>query len=116
MRLQSKQLLNLPVYTESQHFLGRVMDFEMDTSTHQVIMYSVGSSSLVKKLLGEREELLINHEHVISLTEEKMTVQDNILKERVIQEESKLSKISPIPAPASTSASLGGPTLSAREE
>lgn len=100
MRIKSKQLLNLPVYTASQHFLGRVMDFEMDTSTHQITLYAVGSSSLVKKILGEREELLIHYEQVISLTEEKMIVHDNVLKEKVEDGTLPILKTSPVPAPS----------------
>lgn len=81
MRLSQQQLNNLPVYTKNQDFLGRVSGFEFDTETHQIINYKIGSSSLLRSLLGEQQQLIISYLDVISLTEEKMTVQDTVIKE-----------------------------------
>ena len=101
MILNHKQLLNLPVYTESSDYLGRIINFEFNPETHQILVYLVGSSSWVKTILGEKiPELKIASAQVISISEEKMIVEDNVLKEKTKKEEIslKISKESPVPA------------------
>ena len=82
MRLNQKQLNNLPVYTRSGAFLGRIADYILDTQTHQIVQYLVGSSSWLKNILSQQAELLVASDQVISLSEEKMVVQDAIIKDR----------------------------------
>lgn len=104
MNLSHKQLLNLPVYTESNAYLGRVTSFEINAETHQVIVYYVGSSSWVKTLLSEKTpELKIAAAQVISLTEEKMIVDDLVLKEKAKVEKVFLKQPKEAPAPALSS-------------
>lgn len=76
MSLSSKDLINLPVYTQSDKYLGKVLSFEIDADTQTVIKYYVRAGSLAAELLGESKELIISQNQVISLTEEKMVVED----------------------------------------
>ncbi len=80
MRLNQSQLNNLPVYTKSQDFLGRVSGFELDSSTHQIINYKIGSSSRLRSLLGE-QQLIISYQDVLEIKEDKMIVNDTVIKE-----------------------------------
>ncbi len=91
MRLNQKQLNNLPVYTESEDHLGDIINFELDTQTQQIINFHVGSSSFLKQLLKE-EGLIIGINNIVSLSEEKMIVKDAVIKEENISPEKLLSK------------------------
>ncbi|MBU0671156.1 MAG: hypothetical protein ABH835_04910 [Patescibacteria group bacterium] len=91
MRLTNKQILNLPVYTVSQDFLGRIASFNIDSEDRNITTYHIGVSSFVKKLLSNTPELIISDAQVISVTEEKMTVKDAVIKEEV-QEEKESSQ------------------------
>ncbi|MFH0804786.1 MAG: PRC-barrel domain-containing protein [Patescibacteria group bacterium] len=75
MNLQLRQLSNLPVYTQSGQHLGRVVDFELDSTSQSVLQYHVRSSQLIRELL--RQDLLVSREQVVSLTNEKMVVEDS---------------------------------------
>lgn len=74
MNLKKKNLLNLPVYTQSGQHLGRISDFEFEPGTQAIIKYYVKSGGLIKELL--QDELLINREQVVAVTHDKMTVED----------------------------------------
>ena len=75
MKIFSHQLNNLPVETKSGQALGKISYYEMDTDTHRVLKYYVKSHKLVRLL---SKELTIDPEQVISITQEKMIVQDNL--------------------------------------
>ena len=81
MRLSNKQILNLPVYTRSEDFLGRIIGFEIDAANHQIVQYHVGSSSSMKNILKNKPDFLISENQVIEVNEEKMTVEDLVIKE-----------------------------------
>lgn len=76
MILVLKGLKNLPVYTKSGSFLGKIKEAEMDSETQQIIKYFVRSGNPLKNVLAK--ELLISSSQVISLSQEKMVVDDNI--------------------------------------
>lgn len=79
MTLSNEQLINLPVYTQKQkNYLGRVSGFEFSPDTHTIIKYFVSQSSFVKDILGQGQGLEIASAQVFSITEEKMTVEDNV--------------------------------------
>lgn len=104
MNLNHKQLLDLPVYTESNAYLGRVTSFELNPETHQIVVYYVGSSSWVRTLLGEKiPELKIAAAQVVSLTEEKMVVEDLVIREKAKTEKVFLKQPTQAPAPAMSS-------------
>ncbi|MDA2922057.1 PRC-barrel domain-containing protein [Patescibacteria group bacterium AH-259-L07] len=69
-----KQLLNLDVYTQNGQYLGKIIDLEIDADTGHIITYIVKSSNVVKNLF--QEKLLINSSKVISISNEKMMVED----------------------------------------
>ncbi len=81
MRITRKQLNSLPVYTESEVFLGYVVDFELDIDTHQIVQYHVSKMKIVNELLntiGSHNALLISASQVRSITVERMVVDDAV--------------------------------------
>lgn len=69
-----RQLMRLPVYTESGIKLGRVCDLEIDAGAHAVMQYLVRPNVLSAKYY------LINNTQVKDITAEKIVVFDNVLK------------------------------------
>ena len=76
MRLSSKDIINLPVYTLSKKYLGKIVSFDLDIDTQKIITYYVKAGSFVAGLLNETSELIISEKQVVSITEEKMVVDD----------------------------------------
>lgn len=70
MRISIKQLVGLPVVTESGTQLGVVRDVELDVESHAVRQYVVGDRFFAK------HNKLISPAHVIGITLEKMVVVD----------------------------------------
>jgi sporulation protein YlmC with PRC-barrel domain len=83
MFIHSKDLLRLPVETKSGDFVGKVSGFDMDIETHFVRSYYVRAITPVNLLHGSLYgELVINSNLVISITKEKMIVEDGaVLKD-----------------------------------
>ncbi|MBI4415185.1 MAG: PRC-barrel domain-containing protein [Candidatus Kerfeldbacteria bacterium] len=75
MRAKAKQLLGLPVETASGAPLGRVRDCIFDTESHTIIQYEVRGTNPFAK------ERLIGAHQVVSISREKMVVEDLILKD-----------------------------------
>ncbi|MEK7211161.1 MAG: PRC-barrel domain-containing protein [Patescibacteria group bacterium] len=75
--ITSKQLIGLPVETESGTILGKILDFEVDAETQSILRYTVVNRSNVIF----KSELLIAAAAVLALTREKMTVRDGLVKE-----------------------------------
>ncbi|RJR30982.1 PRC-barrel domain containing protein [Candidatus Parcubacteria bacterium] len=84
MVLENQDLINLPVYTKSGRFLGRINHFEIDEGSQSIIRYFV-KSGLIQNLW--KKQLIIHRSQVISITKEKMTVDDSAhaLEEKVIR-------------------------------
>ena len=76
MVLILKDLKSLPVYTKSGFFLGKIKEAEVDSETQQITKYFVRSGNPLKNVLAE--ELIISANQVISLSKEKMVVDDNV--------------------------------------
>lgn len=73
MRMAWDQLKNLPVSTLSGSALGHVAGFVFDPETHAIIQYEVRHGSpLARKIL------LLAASQVISITAERMTVEDSV--------------------------------------
>lgn len=68
-------MIRLPVFTESGEKLGHISDFEIDIETHQIRKYIVVSGVISK------DTYLVNPSQIVSITEEKIIVADNIVKE-----------------------------------
>lgn len=74
MLLNAKKIINLPVFTKNGSALGKVIDFEIDIDSHLVRAYFVRSGFL-------KREIIISRTQVISVTLEKMVVEDVEIKE-----------------------------------
>lgn len=79
MKTLSSDLINLPVYTQSGHHLGRIDSFEVDIDNHTITNYHV-KTGLIKGIW--HQQLVIAQSQVISISKEKMVVEDNVKKEK----------------------------------
>jgi len=93
MSLTQKQLIGLPVYTQSGEHLGKVSDFVFDQETQAIKQYSVRSRDLIGELL--QRDLLISRDQVVQITAERMTVEDSVLAESELK---KQPADKPVPA------------------
>lgn len=82
MILSRKQLLQLPVETRSGQSIGRVVDLEFDAAEQRIWRYHVSQGSVFFK-----NKLLISPSQVISLSEQKMVVEDGVVKGTLLSEE-----------------------------
>lgn len=79
MRLTDRQLLGVPVITQSGQPLGSVTGFECDIEHHTIERYLVSTSPLITRLFGlQRRTLAVARTQVVSITAEAMTVQDSL--------------------------------------
>jgi len=76
--LDDKILMKLPVETKSGTALGRVAGFEFDVENHAILRYRVRPRGLAAAML--KKPLLVAREQVLSITAEKMVVDDNVEK------------------------------------
>lgn len=86
MLLNFFHLKNLPVFTQSGHKLGQVSDFEIDTEAQSILRYIVTRGKLVGRF---QPPLLIHRQQVISVSSEKMIVEDAVIKQLEIVKEEK---------------------------
>lgn len=80
MYLNGQQLKNLSVVTKSGQLLGKIKDIEINTDTQNISKYVVKSNQITKRLAGK--ELIISPSQVISIDNQKMVVEDNVVKDR----------------------------------
>ena len=83
MLISYKQMKKVKVETQSGIFLGYLSDFELETDTGIIEKYYVQSKNLISGLLAGK--LLISKNQIISFDEEKMVVEDNLVKEKAGQ-------------------------------
>lgn len=76
-----RDLLRLPVTTESGDFLGRVSDVELELESATIRVYLV-SPSFVKGLFTS-EQYIITPGQVVSVNSDKMIVKDGVVGEKV---------------------------------
>lgn len=81
--LNSTQIIGLPVYTQSGMFLGKVIKVETAPDSQTVQKYIVHSANPLKNLISGR--LVIDASQVISVTAEKIIVEDNWQKIKGIE-------------------------------
>lgn len=94
MIIDTKQLFGLSVETKSGQHLGKVHGFYFDTATHTVIQYEVRRPGILKELLAA--DLLIHQQQVLSITKEKMVVDDQVvLEDEAVREAAQLPASSP---------------------
>ena len=83
MRLSLKKLKQLDVETVSGSKLGHVSDVIFETSGQMVVQYIVKSSILSNR------EYTISRDQVLRFEEDKMIVEDGIVKDELKEEKNK---------------------------
>lgn len=78
MKINSSDLINLPVFTEDGQNLGRLDSFDVNIASQEIEKYFI-KTGLIKGLWHER--LMIDKSQVISITKNKMVVEDNTIKD-----------------------------------
>lgn len=89
MQIIHNDLSRLPVYTENNEYLGKIHSFYVDCESQSILKYQVHGSVFIQGLFGK--QLLIDRCQVVSITPEKMIVEDAVVKD--MHEESKKKKI-----------------------
>lgn len=106
MRLTDRQLVGLPVVTQSGQQLGSVTGFECDIDHHTIETYLVSTSPLITRLFGlHRRTLVVARSQVIAITVEAMIVHDALTTAPATLIE-ELGLAQPKPSSAATPTSL----------
>jgi len=79
MLVNYKKLIKLPVITQSGESLGSVVDINLNIESHVVNDYIVEHGFL------NREKYLIKPTQVVSINEDKMVVEDSVM--RIVEKE-----------------------------
>ncbi len=95
--LDNEKLIGLEVETKNGHPLGKLASFEIDVDSHHIITYKVKHRGLVEGLF--KDYLFIRRSQVISIDEEKMIVEDNILEEAAREKAQTARKSAPKEVP-----------------
>jgi len=75
---QNYSPLNLPVFTTTEHYLGRVVDVELNNTGETVVNYCVLPPFSVMRLW--RKCLLISAQQVVSFNKERLVVRGSEIK------------------------------------
>ncbi len=94
--LEEKKLLKLPVETKAGTKLGRVLGFDVDVESQSILRWRVRPSGLASRMLSH--PLVIAREQVLSITEEKMVVDDNVEKEMELAKAKAIGLVSNVKA------------------
>lgn len=78
MLISSEKLIGLKVETESGQYVGRIQSFDIDIDSHGIRNYHIKPKFLEGGPFYE--EIIVHHLQVISISEEKMVVFDNVVK------------------------------------
>lgn len=93
MLISQKQLLHLPVETKSGEFLGKICSWDMDTENQFVVKYYLKKTNLIQELLTRDQEYIIPSQEVVTITKEKMIVEDNLANLKEISFKEKKAPI-----------------------
>ncbi|MFA5092154.1 MAG: PRC-barrel domain-containing protein [Candidatus Paceibacterota bacterium] len=80
MRYRDSHLTGVPVYTRSGNHVGRLVGFVIESDTHEVVQYAVKKSGTLELILPK--EFLVNRTQVVSVSDEKMVVEDAAVAEK----------------------------------
>ncbi len=69
-------IINLPVYTQSSNYLGRIIDVEINPESNQIEKFLIKSHNPFKNLFQGR--LIVDANQVVSISGDKMIVKDNL--------------------------------------
>ena len=78
MLINSEKLIGLRAETQSGVPLGRVISVDIDIDTQGLRAYHIKPALLEGGLF--KESLQVHHKQIVSITEEKMVVIDNVVK------------------------------------
>jgi sporulation protein YlmC with PRC-barrel domain len=95
MTIQNKNLLNLPVFTLGGTRLGYVTSFEIDELDQRIKQYIIKTHHGLAGLFDK--QLVVSVRQVVSLSHEKLVVEDAILKQTTTNQ-TELSAKSTFPA------------------
>lgn len=73
MKISSNDLINLPVYTEGGQHLGRVISFDININNYLIEKFYI-KTGLIQGLW--HEQLVIDPSQVVSITKDKLIVED----------------------------------------
>lgn len=107
--MEDNAIVNLPVYTEREQFVGHVIGFEIDVEQHAITQYLVSKHKLVENLLQpilRTAPLRIASQQVRSITDEKMVVADTAVPSEQAETESSVRRAEPAEAASPLAASL----------
>ncbi len=77
MLINSEKLIGLKTETQSGAYVGKIRSFDIDIETQGVRTYLIKKPPFVP---GFSEGLIVHHKQVVSISEEKMVVLDNVVK------------------------------------
>lgn len=95
MSLNHKELIQLAVYTKSGSHLGTVTGFELDELSQRITKYIVKTKHGITGIF--QQQLYVSRDQVISLTREKMIVDDLAASEQAL-ERGRDARKAPLPA------------------
>lgn len=89
MSIDSKKLYQIPVRTQSDIFLGHVIGFELDPLQHRIESYYIKKAGFITPFFHKIEsaDYKIHFTQVLSVTSERMIVEDAVAKEEVLSKE-----------------------------
>ncbi len=86
MLIKAKRIIGNKVISQSGQFLGRVVDFEIDTSGQSIVKYYVAGGFLNLP----KDSLLISAKQIVEIKQDSIIVEDATIPEKVVDK-----KISP---------------------
>lgn len=105
MKLTNRQIIGLPVVSQSDQSVGHIIGFECNSENHLILNYLVSASPLVTRLLHlPGKELVIAVGQVVSLDAERMVVVDSSVAEAISVTQPLAAR--PKPAPPITPSTL----------
>lgn len=84
MRIRKQQLHNLPVVTERGQPLGTVSDYIVDVDEQRIVEYIIRPQRTIAHIVTR--ELVVRSSQVISITPERMVVDDAVQKNDTAEE------------------------------
>lgn len=91
MLLSCKKVIGLPVKTKSGQYLGRVIDFEIDSLSQTIEKYFVKCRGLIGGLFEEK--LIIHKNQVISINDEVIVVDETVIKDALKIKKTRLAAV-----------------------
>lgn len=76
MKIMAKKIINLPVFTKNNVYLGKAVNFSIDINIQSIAEYYVKPESVIAGLV--KGKLIINRGQIIEITDKKIIVDDNV--------------------------------------